>query len=680
MPKGKEAYYNELRKKEISDKDHADLLNIIEVLGIKTGRQLHDIYLHTDVLALADVCETFRKTFHVTTGLDPFHVLGLPGAAWNTLLKNSRADIENITQESCEGRGVELMKLVNANIRGGLSCAFTSYCKANNPNCPDYIPVDCWSHTWIKDFDANSLYPYCMAMPLPVGEYFYMGGTDTDNDKDMTLAFLDHLLDTYTPESKTGYMLVVRMVIPEEKHDYWDFAPCTNREVKWDELSKRQQTVKRRKHLKGFTKEQDRARKLASLMQNPGHKKLVPDLNPHDRKAIHIQHAQALRKHGAVFTDLYCCYSFRQACVFKGELEKSAAARATSVEEAVREMHKIVMVSSYGKTLENKEGRSNFKVHTDVQTFQRNACFKRTHEFRIQHFCEEDGSFLGITSSSKSKQIVLDTPRMMGWAVLEYAKMVMFNFHYDVMKPMFGDRLKLLYGHTDSKYYEITWPTDPIDYIHAQNAELQVFDLSHVERYKDTPLKNKLGCFKYEGAGNKEGIPGMDNEIVEAVFLAPKSYNKKMAKAKKGSVLQQAGKGIPGAVLKEQFGDTLDHYKDALFKNKTAVATYRQFRSIDHVVKHCDVDKVTLSADNDKVYQVSPTKSRPLGHWRNKLPEAPEDACNDWNLDDSEDEAVPLAKALIAKGVVSQNSVVVDEPEELEIVEDSDMDVDDCEN
>ena len=95
-------------------------------------------------------------------------------------------------------------------------------CKANNPNCPDYIPVDCRFHTWIKEFDANSLYPYCMAMPLPVGEYFYMGGTDTDNDKDMTLAFLDHLLDTYTSESKTGHMLVVRMEIPEDKHDYWN--------------------------------------------------------------------------------------------------------------------------------------------------------------------------------------------------------------------------------------------------------------------------------------------------------------------------------------------------------------------------------------------------------------------------------------------------------------------------
>ena len=86
--------------------------------------------------------------------------------------------------------------------------------------------------------------------------------------------------------------------------------------------------------------------------------------------------------------------------------------------------------------------------------------------------------------------------------------MVMEGFHYDIMKPMFGDALKLLYTDTDSMYYEIRWPTDPIDYIAEPNEELQVFDLSQVARYKDTPLKNKLGCFKYEGAGNKKGIPG----------------------------------------------------------------------------------------------------------------------------------------------------------------------------
>ena len=96
-------------------------------------------------------------------------------------------------------------------------------------------------------------------------------------------------------------------------------------------------------------------------------------------------------------------------------------------------------------------------------------------------------------------------------------------------------------------------------------------------------------------------------------------------------------------------------------------------------MKHCEVTKATLSADNDKTYQVSPYKSRPLGHWRNPLPEVGEDACNDWYLEDSEDEAVPLALAMLARGIVPQNAVVADVPEDPELIDDSDMEVDDPE-
>ena len=97
-------------------------------------------------------------------------------------------------------------------------------------------------------------------------------------------------------------------------------------------------------------------------------------------------------------------------------------------------------------------------------------------------------------------------------------------------------------------------------------------------------------------------------------------------------------------------------------------------------MKHCDVEKVALSADNDKVFQVSPYKSRPLGHWRNRGPQAPEYGSNDWDPGDSEDEAAPLAKAMLAKGDVPPNAVVLDEMDEPELMEDSNMDADDCEN
>jgi hypothetical protein len=207
----------------------------------------------------------------------------------------------------------------------------------------------------------------------------------------VALAYLSHLLDTYTPESERGYMIVVRMEIPEDRHDYWDFAPVVNRSVKWSELSPRQQRIKRRKHLQGITDVQQRARMLAKLMIEPGHKKLIPDLNPQDRKAIHVEHAQLLRKHGVVFTEMYTCFSFKQARVFKDVMEKHATKRALSNDETVRDTEKIIMLGPYGKTLENKKDRSNFKVHTDPGSFCRNASFKRTHEFHIQHYCEKEG-------------------------------------------------------------------------------------------------------------------------------------------------------------------------------------------------------------------------------------------------------------------------------------------------
>ncbi len=644
IPLDKGAYFDDLKQKPISDERLAELQTIVEKLGITTCRELHDTYLHTDVLALADCFEAFRKAFHATSGLDPLHYLGLPGVAWQALLKGSGAVIDNITQECCNNGGVELMKHVDANIRGGLSCAFVSHSKACNPNCPDHVCCKNCQHTWIKDFDANSLYPFCMSMPLPVGDYNLMGGMDAGHDAEMALGFLHVLLDQYTPESATGYMLVVRMEIPEDKHDYWDYAPAVNRPVNWEELSKRQQQTKRRKYLRGYPDAQSRARALARMMRNPGGYKLVPDLNPQDRKAIHVEHAQFLRKHGAVFTALYACYSFDQDVVFKGEIEQCASKRALSRDEMVRDMLKLRMNAPYGKTLENKRDRKNLKIHTTPASFQRNACYKRTNEFRIQHYCEDDGTFLGITTSSREKQTVLDTPRMVGWAILEYAKLVMMRFHYEVMKPMFGDNLKLLYTDTDSMYYEIAWPTDPIDLIAERNQALQVFDLSQVFRYKDTPLKNKLGCFKYEGAGNKEGLEGADNEIVEAVFLAPKSYAKKMAKGK----LKVAGKGVPTNVLKEHF-TSIEAYKEVALSNKEVRADFRAFRSVDHVVRHCDVSKVALSADNDKVFQVSPYCSRPLGHFRNKEPQP---ASPEWALEDSDDEAVPLAQQMIARGLV----------------------------
>ncbi len=50
-------------------------------------------------------------------------------------------------------------------------------------------------------------------------------------------------------------------------------------------------------------------------------------------------------------------------------------------------------------------------------------------------------------------------------------------------------------------------------------------------------------------------------------------------------------------------------------------ATFRAMRSKRHVIETLEIDRKFLTAFNDKVFQVGPMFSRPLGHWRNKAEE-----------------------------------------------------------
>jgi hypothetical protein len=331
-------------------------------------------------------------------------------------------------------------------------------------------------------------------------------------------------------------------------------------------------------------------------------------------------------------------------------------------------------------------GRKNITVHTDPEKFMKHAAMKRCSDTDVHHWCSEDGTFLGVTAGQKTKAVVLSTPRMVGWAVLEYAKLTMLEFHYGVMKKLFPkdefgkDRLKLLYTDTDSLYYEIRWPEDPCDYI-AESDQKDKFDLSLCERYKDWPQAGKLGSFKYEGADNKDGVKDRDNEIVKAVLLAAKNYAKEMKLKKKGSQLVIAGKGVPGAVLKEKFGDGIENFDYPIMANKVKTVTFNTMVRTKDGIKHCATTKTALSGENDKVFQVSPYESLLLGHRLNKEPAPP---CEEWDLEDDDyDEVLAEARQLIANRTAPAAAPLQEEEEEdsdYEPDEDYDSELDDVDD
>jgi len=79
-------------------------------------------------------------------------------------------------------------------------------------------------------------------------------------------------------------------------------------------------------------------------------------------------------------------------------------------------------------------------------------------------------------------------------------------------------------------------------------------------------------------------------------------------------------KGIPTRDLKRlhRMEDFLDTVRQP---NIDRQVEFRAMRSINHQVEHRLIRKRGLTGDNDKVFLLGPGASRPLGHWRNSLPE-----------------------------------------------------------
>ena len=52
-------------------------------------------------------------------------------------------------------------------------------------------------------------------------------------------------------------------------------------------------------------------------------------------------------------------------------------------------------------------------------------------------------------------KVIMNKPVYLGQAILDLSKIVMFEFHYDYMKPKYCENLKLCYMDTDSLVYHI---------------------------------------------------------------------------------------------------------------------------------------------------------------------------------------------------------------------------------
>ena len=122
--------------------------------------------------------------------------------------------------------------------------------------------------------------------------------------------------------------------------------------------------------------------------------------------------------------------------------------RTHATNDFEKDFFKLMNNSVFRKTMENIRKHRNIKLITNRETYH---CTIMKPNFKSGVLFVEN--LMGC-EMGKIK-VVMNKPVYLGQAILDLSKIIMYEFHYDYMKPKYGDNLQLCYMDTDSLIYHI---------------------------------------------------------------------------------------------------------------------------------------------------------------------------------------------------------------------------------
>ena len=165
-----EDFYSSLRDEEITHVEYEHAQNVWRSFNMVKFEEYLKLYLITDVGILADVFDDFRNNCQQGYQLDPAYFVSGPHLAWNAMLKQTKAEIELISDP-------EMYRMVHPNIRGGICHASVRYARANNKYMGGlYDPQK--PSSYIFYIDATNLYGWAMTQCLPHSKFKWLSDNE----------------------------------------------------------------------------------------------------------------------------------------------------------------------------------------------------------------------------------------------------------------------------------------------------------------------------------------------------------------------------------------------------------------------------------------------------------------------------------------------------------------------
>ena len=158
---------------DITDADYAHAKTVFKDFEIENLRKDYELYAQSDTLLLAYVFENFRNMWIDIYELDPAKFLSVPGLAWQAALKKTKVKLDLLTD-------IDILLMVEKNIRGGISHSMYRYAKVNN-KCMKYYDKNKES-SYIQYWDVNNLYVWEMSQKFLVNNFEWIKDTSQLNE------------------------------------------------------------------------------------------------------------------------------------------------------------------------------------------------------------------------------------------------------------------------------------------------------------------------------------------------------------------------------------------------------------------------------------------------------------------------------------------------------------------
>ena len=534
-PPPKKAFYSKLSGRGITKTNYKHVWNVWISFKMKSLKDYHKLYNVTDALLLADIFENFRDLCLKIYKLDPVYYFTAPGLAWDACLKMTNIQLELLSD-------VNMLLMFEKGIRGGISIISNRYGEANNKYMKDYDKNK--DSKYLMYLDANNLYGCAMSEKLPTHGFKWLTSGEMEN------LYNNQIVQEW---ERIPCILEVDLKYPENLHDPHNDYPLCPERVECDKVEK-----------------------------------LIPNLRDKKNYVIHYKNLMQCLSMGIELTKIHRGVKFVESDFMKSYIDMNTNLRTQAKNNFEKDFFKLMNNSVFGKTMENIRNRVDVKLVNTEEKLRKLVA--KPNYVSQKRFSENL-----VSVHMKKTSLTMNKPVYLGMCILDLSKIIMFDFHYNYIKPKYGDNAKLLFTDTDSFLYEIKTG----DFYKDISGDVKDrFDTSDYPENHPSGIptginKKVLGMFKDEVAGKI---------ITEFVGLRAKLYSFKMEDGKEN----KRCKGVKKQVVKESI--THEDYKTCLLSGKEILRKQNILRSYDHEVYTEEVNKIALSAEDDKRYILSDGK------------------------------------------------------------------------